>query len=293
MTNNQKPSNLGTSGESADQGQLFVVATPIGNLEDITQRALNVLQSVDIIAAEDTRHTNKLLSHFSIQAKIVAVHDHNEKQKASELLSWLEQGLNVALVSDAGTPLISDPGYAVVNLCREQGAMVSPIPGACAAIAAVSCSGLPTDRFQFIGFTPAKSKARQDFFVDAFNSGMTSIMYESTHRIMASLDDLKAALGDDQKVVLAKELTKSFETFFSGTVVELIAFLTEDPARQKGEIVLMLPGKQASKNEISPEAIKLIELLQSEMPLKKACGIAADYFGLKKNALYKAMLDHE
>lgn len=293
MTNNQKPSNLGTSGESADQGQLFVVATPIGNLEDITQRALNVLQSVDIIAAEDTRHTNKLLSHFSIKAKVVAVHDHNEKQKANELLSWLEQGLNVALVSDAGTPLISDPGYAVVNLCREQGAKVSPIPGACAAIAAVSCSGLPTDRFQFIGFTPAKSKARQDFFVDAFNSGMTSIMYESTHRIMASLDDLKAVLGDDQKVVLAKELTKSFETFFSGTVVELIAFLTEDPARQKGEIVLMLPGKQASKSEISPEAIKLIELLQSEMPLKKACGIAADYFGLKKNALYKAMLDHE
>lgn len=293
MTNNQKLSNLGTSDQDNSQGQLFVVATPIGNLEDITQRALNVLQSVDIIAAEDTRHTNKLLNHFSIKAKVIAVHDHNEKQKASELLGWLEQGLNVALVSDAGTPLISDPGYAVVNLCREQGASVSPIPGACAAIAAVSCSGLPTDRFQFIGFTPAKSKARQEFFIDAHNSGMTSIMYESTHRIMASLEDLKAALGDDQKVVLAKELTKSFETFFSGTVLELIAFLTEDPARQKGEIVLMLPGKQVSKSEVSPEAIKLIELLQSEMPLKKACGIAADYFNLKKNALYKAMLEKE
>ena len=293
MTNNQKLSNLGTSDQDNSQGQLFVVATPIGNLEDITQRALNVLQSVDIIAAEDTRHTNKLLNHFSIKAKVIAVHDHNEKQKASELLGWLEQGLNVALVSDAGTPLISDPGYAVVNLCREQGASVSPIPGACAAIAAVSCSGLPTDRFQFIGFTPAKSKARQEFFFDAHNSGMTSIMYESTHRIMASLEDLKAALGDDQKVVLAKELTKSFETFFSGTVLELIAFLTEDPARQKGEIVLMLPGKQVSKSEVSPEAIKLIELLQGEMPLKKACGIAADYFNLKKNALYKAMLEKE
>lgn len=293
MTNNQKLSNLGTSDQDNSQGQLFVVATPIGNLEDITQRALNVLQSVDIIAAEDTRHTNKLLNHFSIKAKVIAVHDHNEKQKASELLGWLEQGLNVALVSDAGTPLISDPGYAVVNLCREQGASVSPIPGACAAIAAVSCSGLPTDRFQFIGFTPAKSKARQEFFIDAHNSGMTSIMYESTHRIMASLEDLKAALGDDQKVVLAKELTKSFETFFSGTVLELIAFLTEDPARQKGEIVLMLPGKQVSKSGVSPEAIKLIELLQSEMPLKKACGIAADYFNLKKNALYKAMLEQE
>ncbi len=293
MANSQKPTDLGTSNHQSAKGQLFVVATPIGNLEDITQRALSVLSSVDIIAAEDTRHTNKLLSHFSIKAKVIAVHDHNEKQKASELLDWLDQGLNVALVSDAGTPLISDPGYAVVNLCREKGATVSPIPGACAAIAAVSCSGLATDRFQFIGFTPAKSKARQEFFIDAYNSGMTSIMYESTHRIMASLDDLKLALGDEQKVVLAKELTKSFETFFSGTVVELIDFLTEDTARQKGEIVLMLPGKQADKNAISPEAIKLIQLLQAEMPLKKACGIAAGYLDLKKNALYKAMLELE
>lgn len=276
-----------------EKSTLYVVATPIGNLSDITQRALDILSAVDIIAAEDTRHTNKLLSHFSIKAKVVAVHDHNEKQKASELLGWLEQGMSVALVSDAGTPLISDPGYAVVNLCREQGAKVSPIPGACAAIAAVSCSGLPTDRFQFVGFTPAKSKARQEFFLNAFNSGITTIMYESTHRIMASLDDLKAALGEAQKVVLAKELTKSFETFFSGTVVELIEFLLEDTARQKGEIVLMLPGKTGNKTDISPEAIKLIQLLQAEMPLKKACGVAADYFGLKKNALYKAMIDLE
>jgi len=276
-----------------EKSTLYVVATPIGNLSDITQRALDILSAVDIIAAEDTRHTNKLLSHFSIKAKVVAVHDHNEKQKANELSGWLEQGMSVALVSDAGTPLISDPGYAVVNLCREQGAKVSPIPGACAAIAAVSCSGLPTDRFQFVGFTPAKSKARQEFFLNAFNSGITTIMYESTHRIMASLDDLKAALGEAQKVVLAKELTKSFETFFSGTVVELIEFLLEDTARQKGEIVLMLPGKTGNKTDISPEAIKLIQLLQAEMPLKKACGVAADYFGLKKNALYKAMIDLE
>lgn len=273
-----------------EKSTLYVVSTPIGNLSDITQRALDVLGAVDIIAAEDTRHTHKLLNHFSIKAKVVAVHDHNEKQKANELLNWLEQGMSVALVSDAGTPLISDPGYAVVNLCREQGAKVSPIPGACAAIAAVSCSGLPTDRFQFIGFTPAKSKARQEFFANAFNSGMTSIMYESTHRIMASLDDLKEALGEQQKVVLAKELTKSFETFFSGSVVELIEFLLEDTARQKGEIVLMLPGKTSVKSDVSPEAIKLIQLLQAEMPLKKACGVAADYFGLKKNALYKAMI---
>lgn len=293
MTNSDNQREITTSRINEEAGTLFVVATPIGNLDDITQRALSVLSSVDIIAAEDTRHTNKLLSHFSIKAKVVAVHDHNEKQKAIELVTWLEQGLNVALVSDAGTPLISDPGYAVVNLCRESRAKVSPIPGACAAIAAVSCSGLPTDRFQFIGFTPAKSKARQAFFLNAYDSGMTSIMYESTHRIMASLNDLKEVLGASQKVVLAKELTKSYETFFSGSTSELIDFLTEDTARQKGEIVLMLPGKQADKNTISPEAIKLIQLLQAEMPLKKACGIAAEYFDLKKNALYKAMLEQE
>ena len=272
-------------------GTLFVVATPIGNLDDISKRALSVLAEVDIIAAEDTRHTHKLLSHFGISAKTTALHDHNEKQRAQQIVDWLNSGKNVALVSDAGTPLISDPGYAVVNLCREQGAKVTPVPGACAAIAALSCSGLATDKFQFIGFSPAKSKARKEFLIGAVNSGVTSIFYESTHRIMASLDDMREALGDDQQVVLAKELTKSFETFFSGSVVELIAFLTEDSARQKGEIVLMLPGKVANKEAISPEAVRLIQLLQDQMPLKKACGVAAEYFGLKKNALYKAMLE--
>lgn len=293
MANSQKQTDKGTLCQDHTAGTLYIVSTPIGNLSDITMRALEILESVDIIAAEDTRHTNKLLSHFSIKAKVIALHDHNEKQKAGELLSWLDQGLSIALVSDAGTPLISDPGYAVVNICRDKGAKVSPIPGACAAIAAVSCSGLPTDRFQFIGFTPAKSKARQDFYQAAYDSGITSIMYESTHRIMASLEDLKTALGEQQTVVLAKELTKRFETFFSGTVCELIEFLTDDPARQKGEIVLMLPGKQADKLAVSPEALKLIQILQKEMPLKSACAVAAEYFDLKKNALYKAMIAKE
>lgn len=274
-------------------GTLYVVATPIGNLEDISQRALNVLSQVDIVAAEDTRHTHKLLSHFSITAKTTALHDHNEKQRAQQIVDWLKEGKNVALVSDAGTPLISDPGYSVVNLCREQGAHVTPVPGACAAIAAVSCSGLATDKFQFIGFSPAKSKARKEFFLDAYSSGITSIFYESTHRIMASLSDMAEALGEEQQVVLAKELTKSFETFFSGTVTELIAFLTEDTARQKGEIVLMLPGKAKQETEIDPEAMRLLSILKDEMPLKKACGVVADYFGLKKNALYKAALEQE
>ncbi len=285
--------DISTERQQASPGTLFVVATPIGNLDDISQRAIKTLSDVDLIAAEDTRHTAKLLSHLGISKRTFALHDHNEKQKAQQVVQWLNEGLNVALVSDAGTPLISDPGYALVNLCRATGASVTPIPGACAAIAAVSCSGLPTDKFQFVGFLPAKSKARQEFYLAAYDTGMTSIMYESTHRIMASLNDLKEALGAEQQVVLAKELTKSFETFFNGTVIELIAFLEEDTARQKGEIVLMLPGKPDQSSEINPEALRLIELLKADMPLKKACGVAAEYFGLKKNALYKSMLEQE
>ncbi|MEO2268730.1 16S rRNA (cytidine(1402)-2'-O)-methyltransferase [Pseudoalteromonas sp. YIC-656] len=285
--------DISTEHQQSSPGTLFVVATPIGNLDDISQRAIKTLSEVDLIAAEDTRHTAKLLSHLGISKRTFALHDHNEKQKAQQVVDWLNEGLNVALVSDAGTPLISDPGYALVNLCRATGASVTPIPGACAAIAAVSCSGLPTDKFQFVGFLPAKSKARQDFYLSAYETGMTSIMYESTHRIMASLNDLKEALGAEQQVVLAKELTKSFETFFNGTVTELIAFLEQDTARQKGEIVLMLPGKPDQSSEINPEALRLIELLKADMPLKKACGVAAEYFGLKKNALYKSMLEQE
>ncbi|RJE76874.1 16S rRNA (cytidine(1402)-2'-O)-methyltransferase [Pseudoalteromonas sp. MSK9-3] len=271
-------------------GTLYVVATPIGNLGDISERALTTLSEVDLIAAEDTRHTGKLLSHFNIKAKTFALHDHNEKQKAQQVVDWLNEGLDIALVSDAGTPLISDPGYSVVNLCRAQGANVTPVPGACAAITAVSCSGLPTDRFQFVGFTPAKSQARQQFFIDAYESNITSIMYESTHRIMASLDDLKVALGAEQQVVFAKELTKTYETFFSGTVTALIEFLTEEPEKQRGELVLMLPGKPKQQEEIPADAKRMLSLLEPEMPLKKACGVVADYFGLKKNALYKAAI---
>ncbi|CCQ10359.1 rRNA small subunit methyltransferase I [Pseudoalteromonas luteoviolacea B = ATCC 29581] len=282
MTNAENGNKIGT---------LYIVATPIGNLADISERALQTLTNVDLIAAEDTRHTGKLLSHFGIKTRTFALHDHNEKQKAQQLLDWLNEGKNIALVSDAGTPLISDPGYAVVNLCRTEGATVTPVPGACAAISALCCSGLPTDRFQFIGFTPAKSQARQQFFIDAFESGITSIMYESTHRIMASLDDLSTALGADQHVVFAKELTKTYETFFSGTVTELIAFLTNEPERQRGELVLMLPGKPAQQDDIPDEAKRMLALLEPEMPLKKACGIVAEYFGLKKNALYKSVID--
>ena len=272
-------------------GTLYVVATPIGNYDDLSHRAIATLSQVDLIAAEDTRHTGKLLSHFGIKAKTFALHDHNEKQKAQQIIDQLNQGLNIALVSDAGTPLISDPGYAVVNLCREQGAHVTPVPGACAAITAVCCSGLPTDRFQFIGFTPAKSKARQDFFTEAVNSGITSIMYESTHRIMASLDDLALALGDEQQVVFAKELTKTFETFYSGSAQSCLTWLEADANHQRGEFVLMIAGVEQDQTEVTEEALNLLKLLIKELPLKKAAALTAEQYGLKKNHLYQLGLE--
>ncbi len=192
-------------------GQLFIVATPIGNLNDITYRAVETLKSVAMIAAEDTRHTGKLLSHYGITTKTTAFHDHNEKDKAGLLLSWLEKGQDVALVSDAGTPLISDPGYAIVNLCRDKGVRVIPIPGPCAAIAAVSCSGLATDNFSFLGFIPVKQKAKQDFLQQAADLKGTVICYESPRRIADSVTAICETLGEDTTVVLAKEITKTFD----------------------------------------------------------------------------------
>lgn len=191
---------------------LYIVPTPIGNLADITQRAIEVLSNVDIIAAEDTRHTGKLLSHFNIQTKTFALHDHNEQQKAQVLVEKLLSGQSIALVSDAGTPLISDPGYHLVTKCRQAGVRVVPLPGACAVITALSASGLPSDRFSFEGFLPPKSKGRKDKFLEIASVERTCIFYESPHRILDSLQDMLDVLGSEREVVLARELTKTFET---------------------------------------------------------------------------------
>lgn len=274
-------------------GTLYIVATPIGNLEDITQRALNTLSQVDLIAAEDTRHSGLLLSHYGIKKPFFALHDHNEQQRARVLVEKLQQGLNIALISDAGTPLISDPGFHLVRDCRNAGIRVSPIPGACAAITALCSSGIASDRFCFEGFLPAKSKARCDKLTELETESRTLIFYESTHRILDTLADMQKVWGNERYVVLARELTKTWETIVGEPLEQLIAWLKEDSHRIKGEIVLIVEGKSSvEQEEISAQAIKLLSVLSVELPLKKAAAIVAECFGYKKNSLYQYGLEH-
>ncbi len=271
-------------------GSLFIVATPIGNLDDISQRALQVLRSVQWVAAEDTRHSGKLLSHYHISARFISLHDHNEKQRAASLLQKLHAGDDVALISDAGTPLISDPGYSLVRLCRDAGVKVVPIPGPCALIAALCGAGLPTDKFHFIGFLAAKSQQRQNQ-LSAIPAGVgTLICYETARRIKDTLADLVLVFGADRELVLAKELTKTFEHFVHGTAAEITAWLEADPLRCQGEMVLMIAPKMAVEEQISAAAQQTLKLLMAELPLKKAAALTAEIHAEKKNALYKLAL---
>lgn len=272
---------------------LYIVPTPIGNLGDMTQRALAVLQSVDLIAAEDTRHTGLLLQHFAINARLFALHDHNEQQKSDTLLAKLQEGQSIALVSDAGTPLINDPGYHLVRTCREAGIRVVPLPGPCAAIAALSAAGLPSDRFCYEGFLPAKSKGRRDALKAIEQEPRTIIFYESTHRLIDSLDDIRAVLGESRYVVLARELTKTWESIHGAPIGELLAWVKEDENRRKGEMVLIVEGyKTPAEDALPADALRTLALLQTELPLKKAAALAAEIHGVKKNALYKYALEH-
>lgn len=274
-------------------GTLYIVATPIGNLDDITQRALKTFEQVDLIAAEDTRHSGILLSHYGIKKPFFALHDHNEQQRAAVLVDKLSQGFNIALISDAGTPLISDPGFHLVRACRQAGIQIVPIVGACAAIAALCSSGVASDRFCFEGFLPAKTKARCDKLSELESESRTLIFYESTHRILDTLADMEQVFGADRYVVMARELTKTWETIYGATLSELRPWLNEDGNRIKGEIVLVVEGKPESDEVgFSAQAIKLLTLLNDELPLKKAAGIVAETFGYKKNALYEYGLQH-
>ncbi len=273
---------------------LYIVPTPIGNLGDITQRALAVLASVDLIAAEDTRHTGLLLQHFAINARLFALHDHNEQQKAEQLLAKLQEGQSIALVSDAGTPLINDPGYHLVRRCREAGIRVVPLPGPCAAITALSAAGLPSDRFCYEGFLPAKSKGRCDALRALQQEPRTLIFYESTHRLLDSLQDMVSELGGERYVVLAREITKTWETIHGAPVAELLAWVLEDENRRKGEMVLIVEGyKQPQDDTLPADALRTLALLQTELPLKKAAALTAEIHGLKKNALYKYALEQQ
>ncbi|RRZ88508.1 16S rRNA (cytidine(1402)-2'-O)-methyltransferase [Erwinia sp. 198] len=279
--------------EEISASTLYIVPTPIGNLGDITQRALSVLASVDLIAAEDTRHTGLLLQHFAINARLFALHDHNEQQKAETLLAKLRDGQSIALVSDAGTPLINDPGYHLVRLCREAGVNVVPLPGACAAITALSAAGLPSDRFCYEGFLPAKSKGRCDTLRALEQESRTLIFYESTHRLLESLQDMVSVWGSERYVVLAREITKTWESIHGAPVGELLAWVKEDENRRKGEMVLIVEGYQAVEDALPPEALRTLSLLQQELPLKKAAALTAEIHGVKKNALYKYALEQQ
>ncbi|RTZ16024.1 16S rRNA (cytidine(1402)-2'-O)-methyltransferase [Vibrio aquaticus] len=272
---------------------LYIVPTPIGNLGDITQRAIEVLSTVDLIAAEDTRHSGKLLSHFGIQTKTFALHDHNEQQKAQVLVDKLLAGHSIALVSDAGTPLISDPGYHLVNQCRQAGVRVVPLPGACAVITALSASGLPSDRFSFEGFLPAKSKGRKDKFLEIAKAERTCVFYESPHRILDSLDDMLDILGPERQVVLARELTKTFETIQGMPLGELIEWVKSDPNQQRGEMALLIHGYRTEAEDTLPDEVtRTLTILTKELPLKKAAAMTAEIYNLKKNALYKWGLEN-
>ncbi|MCU8009193.1 16S rRNA (cytidine(1402)-2'-O)-methyltransferase [Shewanella oncorhynchi] len=273
---------------------LYIVPTPIGNLGDMSSRAIEVLNQVSLIACEDTRHSGKLLSHFGITTKTTALHDHNERARAQWIVDQLAAGLSIALISDAGTPLISDPGYHLVSHVRQSGFNVIPLPGPCAAITALSASGLPSDRFSFEGFLPSKEKARADKLLALKEDPRTLIFYESPHRIEHSLTTMVEVLGGERHVVMAREVTKTFETFLSGPVSEVLATVSTDPNQQKGEIVLMVHGYHLSDDEAIPTvAINTLKLLCEELPLKKAAAIASQIHGLKKNALYKYGLESD
>ena len=271
---------------------LYIVPTPIGNFADISARALEVLKQVSLIACEDTRHSGRLLSHFGIETRKTALHDHNERDRAQWIVEQLNAGQSVALISDAGTPLISDPGYHLVKHVRDAGHKVIPLPGPCAAITALSASGLPSDRFSFEGFLPAKEKGKTDKLQALQEDPRTLIFYESPHRIVQSLESIVKVFGEDRTIVMAREVTKTFETFLCGTAAEVLATVISDENQQKGEIVIMCHGfVQQDDDVMSTVALETLKLLAAELPLKKAAAIAAQIHGLKKNALYKLGLE--
>ena len=272
-------------------GILYVVATPIGNLQDISLRALDILKSVDAIAAEDTRHTSGLLNHFGISKKLLAVHEHNEHQSAEKLMIQLRAGENIALVTDAGTPGISDPGAVVVDLVRKAGIKVAPIPGASAVIAALSASGITQNGFLFYGFLPASGAARRKQLEALKVQAVTLVFYEAPHRILECIADLSLVLGADRRITFARELTKTFETFYSCNLGNALSWLEADSNQQRGEFVLLVEAPVQKEAEAIPEdAVRVLKLLLAELPLKQAVKLATDITQLKKNDLYEFAL---
>jgi 16S rRNA (cytidine1402-2'-O)-methyltransferase len=274
-------------------GVLYVVATPIGNLADLSQRAVQVLSEVDLIAAEDPRRTRQLLTHYGIHTRLWSSHEHNETERVPRLIERLEAGEDLALVSDAGTPLISDPGYPLVRAARARGLRVVPIPGANAAICALSAAGLPSDRFLFLGFPPRVAARRREWMAGVAGEPGTLILYEAANRAEATLRELGEALGPGRRAVVARELTKRFETFLDGTLAALAGRIAADPEQQMGELVILVEGAGGRDNE-SPryaEEERVLRILLAELPLRQAAALAARITGGQKNRLYQTALE--
>lgn len=272
----------------SSNGVLYVVATPIGNLRDISARALDTLRQVVRIAAEDTRHSRKLLAHYGINTPLLALHEHNEVRQSATLVRRLQAGDDIALIADAGTPLVSDPGYRLVRAVRDAGLRVVPVPGPAACLAALSAAGLPSDRFVFEGFPPSRPAARRQHLETLREETRTLIFYESPHRVMETLRDMAGIFGAGREAVIARELTKTFETIQGGALADLLEWLAAEPRHQKGEFVILLQGSPRQER-VTPEAeqLRVVEILMQELPLKQAAVLAARLTGLPKNRLYE------
>jgi 16S rRNA (cytidine1402-2'-O)-methyltransferase len=275
------------------RGILYLVATPIGNLADMGHRAVEILKKADVIACEDTRHSRPLLDHYGIGRPLLAFHEHNEDAAAAKLVERLLKGEAVALISDAGTPLINDPGFPLVRLAREAGIRVVPIPGPCALIAALCTSGLPSDRFAFEGFPPRKSSARKALFETLRDEPRTLIFYESSHRVEETLKDMAAVFPSERRLVVARELTKVYETIAATTVGKAPGLLERDPGMRRGEFVILLEGAPPPAPEtagLAPEQERVLKLLLEECSVKTAVGLAVKITGARREELYRAAL---
>lgn len=277
---------------SNQYGQLYVVATPIGNLADISYRAIETLKKVDLIAAEDTRHVRRLLDHYNINTKVISCHQHNEAHVAETLLEKLQLGESIALVSDAGTPLLSDPGMPLVAAVKDAGITVVPIPGACALIAAISAAGMPVSRFSFVGFLPRTSSTRRSFFQTMLTDTDTWICYESSHRILASLEDMASILPADRPLVIAREITKLHETIVKTTLGDAVNLVKRDSNMQKGEFVVIVGGAKPVKHDdgLSAEQTRLLTILLQQCSIKTAVDMAVEITGARKKLVYQAAL---
>lgn len=271
--------------------QLYVIATPIGHMDDMTFRAINILKSVALVAAEDTRQSAQLFKHYNISTPLTACHDHNESNKIEQLIDLLKSGSNIALISDAGTPLISDPGFKLVRAAQDHHIRVTPIPGACAAIAALSAVGLPSDRFSFEGFLPSKSSQRKAQLEKLKDETQTMIFYEAPHRILEFVKDMVEVFGETRPVGFAREITKTFETIKKMDLATLVSFIENDHHQQKGEIVLVVGGNPEEKDLDQEKLDQLLTRLLQDVSVKAAAQLAADLTGIKKKIAYQRALE--